>query len=224
VQDIDDRPGAAGNKVGRLEDDGVAVAERRCNLPGRNGNREVPGRDDADDAERFAGDFNADVRASGWNDFACQAQCFAGKEIENLGGADGLADAFGQNLAFFAGEKRTKLFLAREDLIGGLLQDGVTLENAGARPGRESGLGSGNRLLGVFGGSLCVKADDFVGVRRVDVLRRFGSDPFAADKVVVNCQWCTPCNSFNFQCSGSVGRSPAPSRCPPRQSARRGRR
>ena len=42
------RPGAAGHEVGGLDDDGVAVGQRRRDLPGRDGDREVPGRDDPD--------------------------------------------------------------------------------------------------------------------------------------------------------------------------------
>jgi hypothetical protein len=52
VQDIDDPPGTARHQIGRFEDDGVAVAERRGDLPGRNGDRKIPRRDDADDAKR----------------------------------------------------------------------------------------------------------------------------------------------------------------------------
>ena len=63
LQDVDERPGAAGHEVGRLEDDGVAVGERRRDLPGRDGDREVPRRDDADDADRLARDLDADARA-----------------------------------------------------------------------------------------------------------------------------------------------------------------
>lgn len=64
VENIDDRPRTARHQFGRLEDDGVAVAERRGDLPGGNGDREIPRRDDADDAERLAGDLDADIRAN----------------------------------------------------------------------------------------------------------------------------------------------------------------
>ena len=38
----------------RLEDDGVAADEGGCDLPGRDRDREVPGRDHADDPDRLA--------------------------------------------------------------------------------------------------------------------------------------------------------------------------
>jgi hypothetical protein len=53
-QDLGQRPGAAGHEVGRLEHDAVAVGQRRRDLPGRDGDREVPRRDDADHADRLA--------------------------------------------------------------------------------------------------------------------------------------------------------------------------
>ena len=67
VDDVDDAGGHAGlveeldealaerGRVGRgLEDDGVPGDERRGDLPGRDRDREVPRRDDADDADRHA--------------------------------------------------------------------------------------------------------------------------------------------------------------------------
>ena len=44
-------------KVGRLQHDAVAADQRRRGLPGGNRNREVPRRDQSDDAERVAGAF-----------------------------------------------------------------------------------------------------------------------------------------------------------------------
>jgi len=144
MQDIDNRPGTARHEVSRLEDDRVAIAERRRNLPCRNGDREVPRRDDADDADRFAGDFDADARARRRQNFACQTQGFAGEEIENLAGADGFADALGQRLAFLTRQKTAKLVLARQNLVCGFTQDRMALQNAGTRPCRESGFRGGN--------------------------------------------------------------------------------
>ena len=46
------------DKVGGLCDDRVAVRERGCDLPRRDRDREVPRRDEADDAQRLARDFD----------------------------------------------------------------------------------------------------------------------------------------------------------------------
>ena len=60
--DFGQRVGAARDEIGGLEDDRVAISERRRDLPGRDREREVPRRDDADDPERLACDLNVDVR------------------------------------------------------------------------------------------------------------------------------------------------------------------
>ena len=79
------------------------------------------------------------------SDLAGEPQRLAGEEVEDLPGAHRLADAFGQRLALLARQQPAELVLAREDLVGGLLQDVVALLDAGARPGREGGLGRGDR-------------------------------------------------------------------------------
>ena len=56
----------AGHEIGRLEHDRVAVGERRRDLPGGNRDREVPRRDDADDADRLARHLDVDARAARW--------------------------------------------------------------------------------------------------------------------------------------------------------------
>ena len=100
--DLDERPGRARHEVGRLEHHGVAVAERRRDLPGRDRDREIPRRDQADDAERLARDLDVDAGAHGGELLAGQPQRFAGEELEDLAGARDLADALRQRLAFLA--------------------------------------------------------------------------------------------------------------------------
>src|SRR5690606_29179313 len=84
VQDIDDRPGAAGHEFGWLEDDRVAVAERRCDLPGGDCDWEVPRRDDAHNADSLARDFDTDAGTHGGSGLAGKPQGLASEEIEYL--------------------------------------------------------------------------------------------------------------------------------------------
>ena len=123
MEDFDDRPRAARHEVGRLEHHGVAVAERRRDLPGRDGDREVPRRDDADNANRFARHLDADARAHRRHALARQAQRLTGEELEDLPGAGGLANALGERLALFAAQQRPELFATRQDFMRGLGQD-----------------------------------------------------------------------------------------------------
>ena len=171
-EDVDDRPGAARHEVGRLEDHRVAVAERRRDLPRGDRDREIPRRDDADDADRLARHGHLDAGAHARDGLAGEPQAFAGEEIEDLPGAHRLADAVGERLAFLAREQPPDLLAAVEDLVRSRLEDVVALLDAGARPGRERRLGRGDRLFGVAGAGPRVVADDVVGVRRIDVGRR----------------------------------------------------
>ena len=178
---------AARHQVGRLEDDGVAVAERRRDLPGGNGDREIPRRDDADDADRLAGDLDADAgphataRVSPASRSASPA-----KKSKIWRGAHGLADAFGQRLALLARQQPAELVLARQDLVG--------RPSAGSRgaPGCRSATMPERRpwprrsrpsCVGL--GRARIVADDVVGVGRIDVGDGIAADPFAVDQVLV---------------------------------------
>ncbi|MCY1323921.1 hypothetical protein D9M69_93570 [compost metagenome] len=187
MEDVDDGPGTAGHQFGRLEDDGIAVTKRRRDLPGGNGDREVPGRDDADDADRLAGDLDADIGSRRRQHFARQSQAFAGEEVEDLAGTHRLADAFDKRLAFLARQQPSELVLAGKDLVGGLPQDRVALEDAGARPGRERSLGRGDRGAGIVGRRTGIFAHNVIGVGRVDVGNPVTADPLAGNQVLVQC-------------------------------------
>ncbi len=183
--DLGERMCRARHQLGRLEHDGVAVAERRRDLPGRDRDREIPGRDHADDADRLARELDVEAGADGGALLADQAQRLAGEERKDLAGARDLADALGQGLAFLAGQQAAELFLAGEDFERNLVQRIIALLRCRLRPGREGGLRGGDRLLGLRLVGLGVFADEIVGVGGVDVPGDAGAvDPFAADEVL----------------------------------------
>ncbi len=64
TQAVDERLGARGRVLGRLEHDAVAGEQRREALPRRDGHREVPRRDHPDDADGLAGGPRQLVRAA----------------------------------------------------------------------------------------------------------------------------------------------------------------
>ena len=68
----------------RLEDDGVAVDERRRDLPRRDGDREVPRRDDGDDAERLAAAEQHRLRRVGRQHVAAEAPALAGEVAQDV--------------------------------------------------------------------------------------------------------------------------------------------
>ena len=179
---------AAGHQVGRLEHHRVAVAERRRDLPGRDGDREIPRRDDADDADRLAGDLDADARAHRGQRLARQPQRLAGEELEDLAGAHGLADALGQASCpprataagrappCAPGSRRPPCAAAR-----------------GARADRSATISGNAALAAAMAASVSCRrgpgivADHLVGVGRVDVGHSLAVDPLAVDQVLVQC-------------------------------------
>src|SRR5581483_12475338 len=96
-------------------DDGIAVTDRRRDLPGRDGDRKIPRRDDADDSDRLPGHRDFDAGPHARHGLAGKAQGLAREEIENLAGADGLADAFGERLAFLARKQSADLLAPLQD-------------------------------------------------------------------------------------------------------------
>jgi len=116
--------------------------------------------------------------------FARDAQALAGEEQEDLAGARGFADAFGERLAFLAREQAPELVLAREDLVADLLQRIVALLDAAARPRRQRGARGGDGARGVVRARARERANDVAGVRRIDALGGVGAaDPVAGDVV-----------------------------------------
>ena len=172
VQDVDDAPRRSpGTRSAGLKTTRVAVGQRRRDLPGRDGDREIPRRDDADDADRLAGDLDADARAHRGHDLAGEAQRLAGEELEDLRGADGLADALGAGScpprATAGGRARpcapgSRCRRLRQDLVRAAAGRSGTMP--GTRPWRRRWplRACARSAAGIF-------ADDVVGVRRVDV-------------------------------------------------------
>ena len=194
--DLGQRMRRARHQLGRLEHHGVAVAEGRRDLPGRDGDGEVPRRDDADDADGLARDLNADAGTDRGDRLARKAQRLAGEELEDLPGAGRFADALGQGLALFTAEQRAELLAAGEDLVGGLAQDGMSLQEAGARPHGERRLGRRDRPGRIGGTGAGVVPDDLIGIGGVDVGNALAIDPFAVDEVFVqvfhgHVLWCS---------------------------------
>ena len=99
----------------------------------------------------------------------------------------GLADAFGERLPLLAREQPAELLLARQDLVGGLLQDLVARwmskrDQAGNAAFFAAAIGA----VGIGLRGARIAADHVVGVRRIDVLGlALALDPFAGDQIVV---------------------------------------
>src|SRR2546430_7453589 len=113
------------------------VCSSDLDLPGGNRDREIPGGDQADRADRLARDLHAHARAYRGNDLARGAQRLAREKLEDLPGARGLAGRLRQRLALLAREQLAQLRAAREDLAAGEIERVETLLRRGDGPGRE---------------------------------------------------------------------------------------
>src|SRR5205085_4985404 len=102
-------------------------------------------------------------------------------------GADNLADALRQGLALLARQQSAKLVLARQDLVGNLLQRVVALLRRRARIGWEGRLGGSDGSLGLRWLRAGVLRDHLACVRRIDVRRRRpGRGPATADVILLH--------------------------------------
>ncbi len=119
--------------------------------------------------------------------FARESQRLAGEEIEDLRGAQHLADRLGQRLALLARQELSELVLARDDLVRDLLQNVVALLDARARPGAgKGGACRGDRLLGLLTRGARITADDVAGIGGIDVVGGLGSvDPASGDEILM---------------------------------------
>ena len=176
--------GGGGRRVGGLQHNRVAEGQRRGHLPGRNGDGEVPGRDQAIDADRFAIGLDFDAGTGGFQILAVAAQGFAGEIFEDAGGAGGLADGFGKGLAFFACQELTDDFLALHDQAAGLVQDVGADFGAGGGPGGLGAAGGFDGLVHIFRAAVRESGDHFLGVGGIDAFERTGGgNLLAADKM-----------------------------------------
>ena len=178
------RMGGGGGGIGGLEDDSVAEGQRRGDLPGRNGDGEIPRRDHAIDAQRFAVGLDFDARTHRVQILAVTAQRLTGEILEDAPGANGFADGFGKGLAFLARQQLADGFLALDDQGAGLVENvGAHFRGRGG-PAGERGAGGFDGLVDVFGAAVRKFGDHFLGVGGVDAFERTGGgDLLAADEM-----------------------------------------
>ncbi len=184
MQDGDQGLGRGRGRAGGLDDHGVAEGDGRGDLPGRDGDGEVPRRDQAEHADRLAIGLDFHAGPGRGQVLAVQAQGLAGEELQDAGGAGRLADAFGQGLALFARQQAADDFAPLHQQGPGAIQHIRTDFGRGVGPGTEGGAGGHDRLIDLGGAALGRAGDHIADVRRVQALARARSgDLLAADPV-----------------------------------------
>ena len=123
MQDLDEPHARERRLRRRLDHHGVAGDQRGRELPRRDGDGEVPGRDQRDHAERLADGVHEHARPLGRNRVAREARAFAAEIFEDADGARHLALRLGDRLAFLAAEQIGHVVEPRFEQLRGLQQD-----------------------------------------------------------------------------------------------------
>ncbi len=174
--------GGDGRPLGRLVHDRAAGCERRCDLPGRQHERRVPRRDDADRADRHA---RRHVPVVGGRQVEAVARIrhAVGEEAEVLGGADGGLRHEAIRLAGVPALQHGDVAGVRLDGVGNPVQQGAALGRVPCGPGLEGRLGCGGRAIDVGGCAARDLGDQRFVDRRDGVECRLAIDALAGDRV-----------------------------------------
>ena len=171
-----------------LEDHGVAVDERRRDLPGGDGDGEVPRCDGGDHAERLAAAEEHGVRRVGRQDVPAHPPALTAEVAEDVARAEHLAGRLGERLALLARERARDLVQALGEQFGRLEEDGAARRRRRGRPGRERLGGGGDRMSRVRGGradgNTARTSSGSAGLLVSKLAWSLAADPLAADQVL----------------------------------------
>ena len=177
------RQGAERRLFGRLDHRRAAGGERRRNLARNHGEREIPGRDRGDDADRLADRDQPLVARRAGDALAVGALAFLGEPFEERGGVGHFAARLGERLARFGGDQPGEVVLVREQACLQAHQQGGALLGRGLPPGGQRGFGGGDRAPG-FGSAHQRNFGEAVAASRIayrETAAVVGGEPAVAD-------------------------------------------
>nr|WP_288020893.1 hypothetical protein [Tepidiforma sp.] len=183
--------GGAGGVVGWLGHHGAAGGDGGPDLPGDEKEREVPGGDDTDDADRLMGDDADGIGDLLGEGFAFEVEGLGGEELEDIDGGHDFAEGHGLRLADFGGDAGREGIGALGEEIGGPAEDAGAVGGGGGGPGGfvEGAACGEDGALGIFDAAVGVDADDgaVVGAGAGEGRAADGIEPFAIDELLVGC-------------------------------------
>ena len=171
-----------------LEDQCVAANERRGDLPGRDGQREVPGRDDSHDSQRAAHGIGHGVGQLGRGRIAEHAAPFAGGVLHDIHGPLDLTLGVADGLPLFNGDCFSHLGGPAAHDLQGLVDDGSPGRRRSVGPDGQAVFGGCHGAQGVIGAGGLEFADYLIGPGRVvNLIGTAGHrlDPLSADVILV---------------------------------------
>ncbi len=175
--------GGERGELGRLDDHGVAADQRRGGLPGRDGDGEVPRRDEPDDAESLAAGGDGGVRQAAGQHLAGGGPAERAEEPQHVRGALDLALGLGEGLAFLADEVPGDRGLAVQQEVAGGHEDGAAGGGGQGGPGRLRGGGGADGGVDVGRGAAGGERRELAGAGRVHTFGVGLAEPFAVDEV-----------------------------------------
>ena len=183
---VDEQGRGQGGERGRFEDRGAAGEQGRGDLPDRDGEREVPGRDESDDADGAAeGVGEGAVLLGGRGDPAEEPGLSRG-EVEYGAGSGHLAARLAQQLALLPGDRRGELRFPFGELPADRGQVRGPLDRSACPPGGQGRRGGVHRPVGVHAAGLGELPHVVAQIGRVDIgpgLSGLGRAPAAVDEV-----------------------------------------
>ena len=167
VEQAGDPVGADGRVLGWLHHADVAVGHRRGELPQRDGQREVPGRDQADDAARHLAGEQQRAAVGRREAGALGVERRGGVEAEDGGRPGDLTPGLGDRLADLAADQRCQLAGLDLEPVGGPAQRLAAGGGSGLRPARRRLGGAADGVVEIDPARRPNAADDVVGARRI---------------------------------------------------------
>src|SRR6185312_3543588 len=172
-------------RAGGLDDHSVAECHGGSGLPRRNGDGEVPWRDEPEYPCRLAGSRYVNARPGGGEVLSVAAQGFAGEVFEDAPGARHFADSLRQGLALLAGEQAAQLFAPPQNDLPHAIQTVGPHFRRSIRPGRECLAGRFHRSIHLPPAAIRKPRDDLTGVGRVLTLVHQGSADSSSTDVMI---------------------------------------
>ena len=183
-EEVSDHGGHGGRVLGSLQDDRVARDERGTDLPERNGEREVVGRDEPDHAERMAPGPDLDGTPFPRTRDSAETESDAGSPLENLNPLRHFALRFVDRLAGFEPHERRDLGSLLPHELDGARDEACAIHRREPSPGREGLLGRRNRSIDMPWFTRWTNRDELPGISRTELFvtrRGYAVNPASPD-------------------------------------------
>lgn len=163
VGELGEGEGGEGGFAGGLAYDGAADGEGGADLARDHGGGEVPGGDEAADADGLLERPDAVARRGGGDCVAVDARGFFREPLEEVGGVRDLALGVGRGLAVLPGDEGREVVGVLDHEVVPFAEELGAVSASGVAEGLEGGLGGFDGGVGVVGVELGASPDELAG-------------------------------------------------------------